>query len=157
MNQRKVGGVHSKTLSQVLNHGSPGLLVVTEAAPEDTVATVRTGGHEVLVVPMDADGHADVGALLWTLGRRGLRSVLVEGGQGVYTAFLRAGVVDRVHCFMAPRILGGGALSWAGSLGIASVASSITLKGVRTRRLGPDVLVEGWLTGPPATAARAAR
>lgn len=41
-------------------------------------------------------------------GERGLNDVLVEGGASIHGDWLRAGVVDRVECYLAARSLGGG-------------------------------------------------
>jgi diaminohydroxyphosphoribosylaminopyrimidine deaminase/5-amino-6-(5-phosphoribosylamino)uracil reductase len=143
--------------ARVLEGHVPLLIATTEAAPEERTAALTSAGHEVVVVPTDALGRVDVAALLWTLGRRGVRSVLVEGGKDVYTAFLRAGLVDRVYCFVAPRILGGRSLGWTGDLEIASIEASLRLMAVRTRRLGPDVLVDGYLATSVSEETRAAQ
>ncbi|MEK8228968.1 dihydrofolate reductase family protein [Oerskovia sp. M15] len=44
----------------------------------------------------------DVRAVLAELASREVRHVLVEGGPGLATAFLAAGVVDEVHAYLAP-------------------------------------------------------
>ena len=46
--------------------------------------------------------------LLAELAAREVRHVLVEGGPTVAAAFLRAGVVDEVHAYLAPAFLGAG-------------------------------------------------
>lgn len=53
-------------------------------------------------------GKLDLGALLAELQSRGLRSVLVEGGGVTVSAFLAAGLIDRLHVVVAPFILGEG-------------------------------------------------
>ena len=37
-----------------------------------------------------------------------MQSLLVEGGATIHGAFIKAGLVDRVALFVAPRLLGGG-------------------------------------------------
>ncbi len=140
--------------AKVLGAGAPTIFAVTDAAPARRIEALRSRGHEVLVVPMDATGHADPHAVLWALGRRDIRSVLVEGGKGVYTAFLRAGLVDRIHCFVAPKILGGRALGWTGDVTIDTADAALTLTAARARRLGSDVLVEGYTRAPRAARSR---
>ncbi|PPK70909.1 dihydrofolate reductase family protein [Actinokineospora auranticolor] len=48
----------------------------------------------------------DFGALLDDLGRRGVRRLMVEGGQRIHTAFLQAGLVDELHLVIAPVVVG---------------------------------------------------
>jgi diaminohydroxyphosphoribosylaminopyrimidine deaminase / 5-amino-6-(5-phosphoribosylamino)uracil reductase len=48
----------------------------------------------------------DLAAVHRSLGAAGVRSVLVEGGAAVAAGFLDAGLVDRLHLFVAPHMLG---------------------------------------------------
>ena len=52
----------------------------------------------------------DIGEALQLLHRRGVRSLLVEGGAGLAESFLQASAVDRLVIFQAPVLLGVGAL-----------------------------------------------
>ncbi len=53
-------------------------------------------GIEVLVVPESGEGEVDLKSLLGLLGGKGIASVLVEGGGGVITSFLRQGLADKM-------------------------------------------------------------
>lgn len=48
----------------------------------------------------------DFGALLDDLGKRGVGTLMVEGGSAVHTAFLSAGLVDEIHLAIAPIVVG---------------------------------------------------
>ena len=54
--------------------------------------------------------------LLRRLARAGCHDVLLEGGATLATSWIRAGVVDRIALFTAPRVLGPGGLAWPGPL-----------------------------------------
>ncbi|GAB4066010.1 bifunctional diaminohydroxyphosphoribosylaminopyrimidine deaminase/5-amino-6-(5-phosphoribosylamino)uracil reductase RibD [Angustibacter speluncae] len=69
------------------------------------------------------DPHA-VLAEVFALGRR---HVLLEGGPTLAAAFVRAGVVDEVVCYVAPVLLGGG-LPAVGDLGVATIADALRLQ-----------------------------
>ena len=73
--------------------------------------------------------------LLRNLAARGLTSVLVEGGACVHGEFLRTGLWDELRLFVAPKIFGRDALSWAGLAG----AREAELRSVT--RVGPDALL----------------
>ena len=102
-------------------------------------------------VPADAALHGpggpfvqfrthDPAQVLDALTTRGLRHLLVEGGPTLSAAFLRAHLVDEVHAYVAPVLLGAGP-SAVGDLGIGTIADALRLSVVRTVRLGPDLLV----------------
>jgi riboflavin biosynthesis pyrimidine reductase len=66
-----------------------------------------SAGVEDLEVDAPA-GRLDLDALLAELRSRGLRNILVEGGGVTVSAFLAAGLLDRLHIVVAPFVLGEG-------------------------------------------------
>lgn len=48
----------------------------------------------------------DFGALLDDLAERGVERLLVEGGTGIHTEFLRAGLADEIRMAIAPMLIG---------------------------------------------------
>ena len=78
--------------------------------------------------------------VLAELAAREVRHLLVEGGPVLSTAFLRAGLVDEVHAYLAPVLLGAGRTA-VGDLGIATIAEALRLTTAEVHRLGPDVLL----------------
>ncbi len=90
--------------------------------------------------------------VLRNLAARGLTSVLVEGGARVHGEFLRTGLWDELRLFVAPKIFGRDALSWAG----LAEAREAELRSVT--RVGPDVLLTlRPAERPPAAAAETRR
>jgi diaminohydroxyphosphoribosylaminopyrimidine deaminase/5-amino-6-(5-phosphoribosylamino)uracil reductase len=65
----------------------------------------------------------DPAEVLAALNAEGIRHVLVEGGASVLGAFLRAGLVDEVHAYVAPLFLGAGRLA-VPDLGIGTLAEA---------------------------------
>lgn len=104
----------------------------------------RHGQAEVLGVPA-RDGALDLRALLAALERRGCSAVFVEGGGVTVSAFVAAGLVDRLHLAVAPLLLGDGRpglrASANGSL------PGLGLGAPRVFRTGDDVLLEWHLGG----------
>ncbi len=91
-----------------------------------------------------ADGHVDLHDLLRQLGRRGVQSILLEGGARLNAAFLRAGLVDRMMVFVAPKVIGGsGGYGIFAGQGVARLADAVELEEIRVSRFGDDVLIEG--------------
>jgi diaminohydroxyphosphoribosylaminopyrimidine deaminase/5-amino-6-(5-phosphoribosylamino)uracil reductase len=82
---------------------------------------------------------------LQLLGERELQSLLVEGGAELAGALLRAGLVDALALFLAPRLIGGDGRPLLGALGVAALADAPELLETTVRGIGPDLLVEGLL------------
>jgi diaminohydroxyphosphoribosylaminopyrimidine deaminase/5-amino-6-(5-phosphoribosylamino)uracil reductase len=119
------------------------LIATTETSDVIKAREIENLGAEVLrfAGPPDQPG-VNINALLEELGRRGIGSLLVEGGRGVITSMLAARAVDRLIVVIAPKIIGKGTEA-IGDLGITSLNDAITFSSVRTRKLGPDTVYDG--------------
>ncbi len=119
------------------------LIATTGQTSGAKIERLRALGAEVLVLPA-SDGRVDLHALLAALGNRGLQSILLEGGAELNGAFWRAGLVDRLMMFVAPKIVGGdqGKGVFAGP-GVATMTEAMVLQDVRVRQFGDDTLIEG--------------
>jgi len=124
----------ARTPDGALAERQPLRVVVGErAVPEG--ARLREPGGALVQVP----SH-DVARVLEELGSRGVRHALVEGGPTLSTAFLRAGVVDEVHAYLAPLALGAGPGA-LGDLGVRTMADAVRWHTHHVERLGDDVLL----------------
>lgn len=119
------------------------LIATTEASPERWRQLLRAQGAEVLVLPT-RDGHLDLDVLLLELGRRGVLTLLVEGGATLHGAFFDRRLVDKVEAFIAPKIVGGDAPGPVLGRGIACMAAAIELRDLVLERLGCDILISGY-------------
>ncbi|MBN1772198.1 MAG: bifunctional diaminohydroxyphosphoribosylaminopyrimidine deaminase/5-amino-6-(5-phosphoribosylamino)uracil reductase RibD [Deltaproteobacteria bacterium] len=105
-------------------------------------------------LPAGRDGLVPERRVLAELGRRGITSVLVEGGGQVFTRFLAAGLADRVALFLAPKLLGGPAeRGFFCTPGVPEPGLAAGLELLRVERYGDDVL---WV-GRPRPARRGCR
>jgi diaminohydroxyphosphoribosylaminopyrimidine deaminase/5-amino-6-(5-phosphoribosylamino)uracil reductase len=85
-----------------------------------------------------------LGPLLDELGRRGILSLLVEGGAEAHASFLAEGLVDKIQAYLAPIIIGGReAPGPVGGDGVGSLSDAIRLHEVDATRIGDDL----WITG----------
>ncbi|RHA39263.1 bifunctional diaminohydroxyphosphoribosylaminopyrimidine deaminase/5-amino-6-(5-phosphoribosylamino)uracil reductase RibD [Cellulomonas rhizosphaerae] len=116
-------------------HGHQPLRVVVGLRDLPADAALRGPGGDLVQV-RSHDPHE----VLAELGRRGVRHVLVEGGPTLAAAFLRAGLVDEVHAYLAPVLLGAGRPA-VDDLGITSIDGALRLVTRSVVPLGPDVLV----------------
>jgi len=80
--------------------------------------------------------------ILAELGRRNLRSILVEGGGRVAGNLIREGYADRLVFFYSPMLLGSEGLPGIGPLGIDRLSGSFRYRISNTFQLGDDLCVE---------------
>jgi len=111
------------------------LRVVVGNSDISAMSGLRGPGGELVVLHTH-----DVHEVMDALAAREVRHLLVEGGPTLATAFLRSGVVDEVHAYVAPVLLGAGATSVL-DLGIGTIADAVRLRPQQVLTLGPDVLL----------------
>jgi len=89
--------------------------------------------------------------LMKKLGEKGITSIVIEGGSSLNAHALEDGIVDKVMLFIAPKIMGGTASYPAvGGKTLRDLDEAYRLKNTTVKRLGEDLLVEGYLTPSPA-------
>jgi diaminohydroxyphosphoribosylaminopyrimidine deaminase/5-amino-6-(5-phosphoribosylamino)uracil reductase len=113
----------------------PVLVVAAEDAAEMRRHALEAAGVRVLTA-----GRAPENVLK-VLREAGIRSMFVEGGAAVAGSLLRAGVVDRLHLFYAPLLLGPEALAPFARLESPPLAEAARWRRVATQALGPDTLI----------------
>lgn len=86
---------------------APVLVLTTAEAPSDRCTRLREAGVEVLAIESDTNGRPDLNAISLELGRRRFTNVLVEGGGQMLGAFFDNHLIDEVHAFIAPKLIGG--------------------------------------------------
>jgi diaminohydroxyphosphoribosylaminopyrimidine deaminase/5-amino-6-(5-phosphoribosylamino)uracil reductase len=73
---------------------------------------------------------------------------LLEGGAELAADALRAGMVDRVLIFIAPKLIGGDGLPMIRALGVRLMEQAQRLRILQVSRVGVDVLVHAEVIGP---------
>lgn len=114
-------------------------LIITAKGKEKTYK----GSHiEVVGCKTDRNGFIDVKSVLDFLYRKGVRTLLVEGGGTIIWNFLKNKVVDDLHIFIGPCIIGGKETpTVADGEGIKNEKDSIPLKIVEVKRVGSGLLI----------------
>jgi diaminohydroxyphosphoribosylaminopyrimidine deaminase/5-amino-6-(5-phosphoribosylamino)uracil reductase len=126
--------------------GARVLVFARDDAPAEREAALAARGVEVARVAPDERGRVDLRAVFAELARRGLDSAMVEGGEAMHTAALRAGLIGRAYVFVAPALLGGcHGPRLVGDLGRRAIADALRLVDPEVEVLPPDVLVTGRL------------
>ncbi len=84
--------------------------------------------------------------VLPTLYKHGVTGILFEGGQTLFTHALRSKIVDRLDVSVAPKLLGGKAMSLLGNWEVESLDKAICLDRISVTRFGDNVWISGKLT-----------
>ncbi len=122
-----------------------GFVVVTPKAPGRKIESFRKRGITVLVDPTDRD-RINLAWLMKELALREISSVLIEGGAGVIGSALRAKIVDKMHIYIAPRIIGDQqALSSVTGLLPGRLQQTVALNRITTESIGQDLFLQGYV------------
>jgi diaminohydroxyphosphoribosylaminopyrimidine deaminase/5-amino-6-(5-phosphoribosylamino)uracil reductase len=120
---------HAKVLA-----GAPPTWVVGGSPSQIKNAT------KTIEIAPNSDLSAWLSEALVKLAAEGLTRLLVEGGATLATAFLKAGLVDRLYWFRAPTVIGGDGLPSIAPMDVDRLAQGVGLRCVGRRALGNDVL-----------------
>ncbi len=127
---------------------APVLVMTRPGAPGARRRRLERAGAIVIEVAR-AGTRVDLEAALGELGRRGVTSVLIEGGGEVLGSALDARVGHRVALFVAPCLFGGRQATAAfGGRGTARLRNAARLRDAIVRRVGRDMLIEARLEHP---------
>lgn len=127
---------------------APVLLAISYGAHEDHLRSLRHAGAEIIHCPDEesSEPKVDLFKLMSQLNKRGITSVLLEGGSTLRAAALEAGIVDKLSFIVAPKIIGGAdARSAIEGRGATIISEAYALQRMQTRSLGSDLLIEGYL------------
>lgn len=133
--------------ARVLNPVGDGYAIVatTKRASEERIARLEMAGAKVLVVE-EEENRVCLSSLMQVLGCQRISSMLIEGGSEINASALKAGIVDKVMFFIAPKIIGGtDAPSPIGGEGIQRLAEAHELRDLSVKSIDENILVEGYL------------
>lgn len=103
---------------------------------------LRESGIQVLSVP-GGDGRVDLRKLMEILGGQGIDSILLEGGGTLNDSAWRAGIVQEVQVFVAPKIFGGKeAKTPVAGRGVQFPDEAVRLDLCKVSQIGEDLLLE---------------
>jgi len=121
------------------------LIVTTSRASRLRRRPFERAGVEVVSLSLK-NRRVSIPALMTMLGKRGITSVLIEGGSTVNAAALRAKLVNRVVLYLAPTLMGGqDAKAVIGGRSPERLAQALALRHMTVHRIGTDLVVEGDL------------
>lgn len=102
--------------------------------------------YNIQIIPVSGTTkNLAVEEILTELGQREITSLLLEGGGGVYTTFLKAGFINKFHIFQAPILIGNDGIPMLKNLSVNSIDSAYNLENVATEKLDNNLHVIGYI------------
>jgi diaminohydroxyphosphoribosylaminopyrimidine deaminase / 5-amino-6-(5-phosphoribosylamino)uracil reductase len=118
------------------------VVVFTVSRDETRANELRNRGVRVEVLPAE-HGRVPLDAALLKLGEEGVLTLLTETGTRLNTAFLAEGLVDRLHLFISPQIMGSDAVP-----AFRGLPQFIHMNEIEFERYGNDFGVSSLLRDP---------
>ncbi|MCD4729010.1 MAG: bifunctional diaminohydroxyphosphoribosylaminopyrimidine deaminase/5-amino-6-(5-phosphoribosylamino)uracil reductase RibD [Bacteroidales bacterium] len=121
------------------------IIAVTKNANGNFINSVEKRGAEVIICP-ENNKKIDLKFLIEELGKRGIDSILLEGGSTLNFSAIQAGIVDKVYSFISPKMLGGEtAKTPIGGVGFKNVHDAITLNIDNIQRFDDDLMITSYI------------
>lgn len=94
----------------------------------------------------EKSGQVNLRDMLKKLASLGIINIFVEGGGTLIGSLFDEGLVDKIKFFLSPKIIGGKtAFSSVMGQGVRRVEKAIKIKDLTIKRLGEDLLIEGYV------------
>jgi diaminohydroxyphosphoribosylaminopyrimidine deaminase/5-amino-6-(5-phosphoribosylamino)uracil reductase len=132
----------SKLVSTAQKDPQNDVVIFTVSHDEARIRDLESHGVRVEVLPADA-GRVPLDKVLSKLGEEGVLTLLTETGTRLNTAFLAAGLVDRLHLFISPQIMGSDAVP-----AFKGLPSFVHMTEVEVERYGDDLGLSSLLLDP---------
>lgn len=119
------------------------IIITSKTANKKKVKALQLKGVRFIQTTLNR-GKIDLKEAMKELGKHDITSIMIEGGAVLNAEAIRAGIVDKILFFISPKMIGQGPAA-VGDLGITQVDNSIQLKNIDFKKIGKDILVEGYL------------
>ncbi|MCG8619836.1 MAG: bifunctional diaminohydroxyphosphoribosylaminopyrimidine deaminase/5-amino-6-(5-phosphoribosylamino)uracil reductase RibD [Desulfobacterales bacterium] len=127
------------------NSDAPVIVVTGPEVPGDKRKKLENAGVTVIQTDL-TDNGLDLRQVMIKLGAMSISSLLIEGGGQVAASALKAGIVNKVCYFIAPKFLGANdGIPVFNGTGPEKIRDAFELSRVTTRQFGADILVTGYL------------
>ena len=128
--------------SKMVKSADGDVVVFTVSKDEGKIGELEKRGVRVEVLPAEV-GRVPLGKVLDKLGEEGILTVITETGTRLNTALLAGGLVDRVHLFVSPQIMGSDAVP-----AFRGMANAIRMAEVEVQRYENDLELISLLKDP---------
>lgn len=121
------------------------IIATTEKVDKEKIKILESKGVLVLVTK-EKENRVDLNDLMIKLGKLNIDSILLEGGSELNFSAIEERIVDKIVCYIAPKIIGGNSSKTPiGGQGIEKISDVINIKDMKFKSIGEDIVVEGYI------------
>lgn len=133
--------------ANIFSRKSPVILVTLPVKSGQETANRKALAEKARILEVkEKAGQVNLKDMMKKLAGLGIASILVEGGGTLIGGLFDEGLVDKVMFFISPKIIGGkDAISSVMGKGVKRIDRSIKLKRPAFKKMGEDLLVEGYV------------
>ncbi len=125
--------------SRLFNGEADTIIAVSKKADEKKVEEIKEKADVVVC----GNDKVDLKCLMEALWKKGIRSILLEGGGNLNWSMLEADLVDEVRVAIAPKLVGGkNAITLVEGEGYEMIKEGVNLKLKKTYSIGEDLVLE---------------
>lgn len=122
------------------------IIATTESNPRIHQRYTRQGA--TVIVCRQQEGRVCMDDLLVQLGRKGIQSILLEGGSRLAGDMLVRGLIDEFVFFVAPKIIGSDGFSPFTLVGLTGMEQAVRLSFTKFARSGSDIVIHAVPESP---------
>lgn len=121
------------------------IVATTSNCNREKKVRLEEKGIEVILIG-EREDKVDLKKLMKVLGEKEIDSILLEGGGELNFSALKAGIVDKVETYIAPKLIGGKeAKTPVEGKGIDNLSDAYQLENIETTIIDGDILIEGYV------------
>ena len=125
--------------SRILNDDAPTIIAVSEGADPENLENLQKSA-DIIVCGKE---RVDLNCLMEKIAKKGMKTLMLEGGSTLNYSMLTEGLVDEVRVCIAPMIAGGvHSKTLADGEGVDFMKDAVSLKLKKSYKLGNDLVVE---------------
>jgi diaminohydroxyphosphoribosylaminopyrimidine deaminase / 5-amino-6-(5-phosphoribosylamino)uracil reductase len=137
-------GLQTPPSARLFKAGSP-VWIYTASEDAERAQALQAAGAHLTCLP-DVQGKVDLAAMLRDLAQREINEVHLEAGSKLHASFMRAGLVDELLVYLAPRLLGPGQ-GLVALPALQSLDQATALDFISCERIGPDLRIVARVQG----------
>lgn len=127
---------------------APVMVIAHESAPSNNIKQLEQAGVEVFLFTNSTtqNTHPDLKQCLLELGRKGMTNIFIEGGGSLLGSCFDERLIDEVHVFIAPKLVGGEtAITPLAGQGLEKIPQFQNITECQLQTLDSDIYLQGYV------------
>ncbi len=120
------------------------IIAVGAGAEKKKIKLMQNRGIDILTVGKSSGRGISMRSLMKKLSRKGIKSVLIEGGGAIAASALREKIVDKMVFFYSPLIIGGDGKDMVAPFGINLIKNTLRIKLKKTKTFSETLMLEAY-------------